>query len=171
MASIAPPSHTRGTHTTDDWITPKWLIERLGPFELDPCASKWQPWPCAKRSWFALGDTADWPHGVFIWLNPPYKRPLVERFLAKMAAHNNGIALVFARTETKMFFDHVWPKASALLFLRGRLSFCRPDGVKGKTSDGKNTNSGGPSVLIGYGQEATRRLSSAKDLGAFVRLR
>ena len=34
MSSIAPPSHTSGIHTTDDWITPKWLIDRLGPFAI-----------------------------------------------------------------------------------------------------------------------------------------
>lgn len=100
----------------------------------------------------------------FVWMNPPYKRPAIERFLAKMAAHNNGIALIFGRTETKMWFDHVWPKASVLLFLRGRLTFCYPDGTDSKAGH----SSGGPSVLIGYGQEAVRRLSAAKDLGALV---
>jgi hypothetical protein len=32
---------------TDDWITPPGIIEALGPFDLDPCASVGQPWPCA----------------------------------------------------------------------------------------------------------------------------
>lgn len=51
MSSIAPPAHNRGEHTTDDWITPKWIIDRFGPFDLDPCESDTQPWPCARRGY------------------------------------------------------------------------------------------------------------------------
>lgn len=53
----SPDYQSRGIHTrpfngkTNDWITPKWLIDALGPFDLDPCASTRQPWPCAKRSY------------------------------------------------------------------------------------------------------------------------
>lgn len=80
--------------------------------------------------------------------------------------HNNGIALVFARTETRMFFKDVWPLASSLLFLRGRLTFCYPDGSEPRSGG----NSGGPSVLIGYGAIASERLRSCADLGAFITL-
>lgn len=96
-------------------------------------------------------------------MNPPYGK-MTGDWLKKLATHNHGIALVFARTETKMFFEHVWPCASALLFMRGRLTFCYPDG----TGSEAGHNSGGPSVLIGYGQEAAKRLVKAKDLGAIL---
>lgn len=82
MSSIAPPSNTRRQGiTTDSWITPKWIIDRLGTFDLDPCAC--EPQPC----------------------NPPYGRSL-GIWLERMALHNNGIALVFARTDTRAFHDH-----------------------------------------------------------------
>lgn len=49
MTSIA------GVHSpkaiTHDWITPKHVIDGLGgyeTFDLDPCQSATQPWPCAK---------------------------------------------------------------------------------------------------------------------------
>ena len=163
MSSIAPPAHTRGPKTSDDWITPKWLIERLGPFDLDPCASKSQPWPCAAEQLTEMGLQWEWYD--FVWLNPPYGRSTGE-WLKKLAGHGEGIALVFARTETKMFFESVWPKASALLFLRGRLTFHYQDGTGSKPGH----NSGGPSVLIGYGEQAARRLKKCSDLGAFVNL-
>ena len=76
-----------------------------------------------------------------------------------------GIACVFARTETAAFFGNVWPFASALLFLRGRLTFFRPDGSPSRTG----ANSGGPSVLIGFGEKAERRLMACADLGAVVK--
>ena len=33
-----------------------------------------------------------------VWLNPPYSRPLIERFVERMAEHNNGIALLYNRS-------------------------------------------------------------------------
>ena len=69
-----------------------------------------------------------------------------------MAGHEpGGIALVFARTETRLFFEAVYPHFSAMLFLRGRLQFYRPTGTVGDCA-------AAPSVLIGYGPMAEERL-------------
>lgn len=162
MASIAPPCHTRGAKTTDSWITPRWVIEAIGPFDLDPCACIPQPWPCANRQFTEQDDGLMRPWDGFVYCNPPYGRQL-ERWLNRMALHDNGIAMIFARTETRAFFKFVWPHASCLLFLRGRTTFHRPDGTTNN-----NTNSGGPSVLVGYGELARQRLASASHLGALV---
>src|SRR5690606_9313365 len=111
------------------------------------------------------GLTRDWknPDGsnAFVWLNPPYSE--IGPWMARLADHDHGIALVFARTETAWFFDSVWGRASAILFLRGRLHFCLPDGTPA------DANSGGPSVLIAYGSEAATRLHRCTELpGAIV---
>ena len=168
---ISPPAHTRRKSTTDSWITHMWLIRELGGFEgrigfdLDPCACEQQPWQTARRMIAPPEDglTAKW-EGL-VWLNPPYGKQ-TGKWLERLAEHGDGIALVFARTETLAFHDHVWPKADSLLFLRGRLNFCTPDG----NASQKSHNSGGPSVLIGYGRQANKRLRSAQHLGALVRL-
>jgi hypothetical protein len=161
MASIAPPAHTRSAQTTDSWITPKGLIDRLGPFDLDPCACVPQPWPCARESYTEHGLLRPWLG--MVWLNPPYGRALAP-WLNKLALHGQGIALVFARTDTAAFFENVWPFADALLFLRGRLTFHYPDGSLPPLGH----NSGGPSVLIAYGLTARERLAANADLGASV---
>ena len=161
MSSIAPPCHTRRPETTDDWITPKWLIDMLGPFDLDPCACDPQPWPCAIKQYTENGLLRPW-HGL-VWLNPPYGRVL-GAWLNRLALHGNGIALVFARTDTRAFHDHVWPYAASLLFIKGRLTFCKSTGEPAPLGH----NSGGPSVLIAYGQEGTKRLSEHRNLGALV---
>src|SRR5689334_16014213 len=109
MASIAPPAHTRRATTTDDRITPKWLVDRLGLFDLDPCQSMTQPWPCARRGFTVRDDGLTLPWGsAEVWLNPPYGIE-TGKWLSRLAAHGNGMALVFARTETRMFFNSVWP--------------------------------------------------------------
>ena len=105
------------------------------------------------------------PWDGFVWCNPPYGKA-IKLWLNRLALHGSGIALVFARTETEAFFASVWPYASALLFLRGRLTFHYPDGSLPRNG----ANSGGPSVLIGYGDEGAARLKACRDLGAFVAL-
>lgn len=67
--------------------------------------------------------------------------------MARLANHGSGTALVFARTETRWFVQTVWRRASALLFLEGRLTFHHGDGTASKVGH----NSGGPSVLVAYG--------------------
>lgn len=163
MASIAPPAHTRNESTRDDWITPQWLIKALPAFDLDVCASQPQPWPCASRAFTEKdnGLLSEWEGSV--WCNPPYGKA-TGAWLNRMALHNNGIALVFARTETRTFFNNVWPFASLLLFLRGRLTFHRPDGSRAPMGH----NSGGPSVLIAYGLAGANALMNVQELGALV---
>jgi hypothetical protein len=162
---IAPAPHTRSPVSSDDWITPRWLLERLGPFDLDPCAADNPPWRTAAKMITKKQDGLTWKWHGFTWLNPPYGRQL-GLWLLNASAHNHGIALTFARTDTKAFQAYVFPFASALLFLRGRLNFCDPSGAPSK----KSHNSGGPSVLIAYGPTARGRLGSAADLGAFIPL-
>ncbi|TWU22477.1 DNA N-6-adenine-methyltransferase (Dam) [Novipirellula galeiformis] len=164
MASIAPPAHTRNAETTDSWITPPGIINDLGPFDLDPCACEPQPWACAKRQYTESDNGLLLPWDGFVWCNPPYGK-LMTHWLNRMALHSNGIALVFARTETRSFFADVWPFASSLLFIKGRLTFYRPDGSKPK----EGHNSGGPSVLIGYGDEAERRLANSSIAGQLIK--
>ena len=166
MVSIAPPSHTRREgQTTDDWITPKELIDRLLPFDLDPCASVTQPWPCADRQYTVNDNGLLLPWQGMVYMNPPYGRRL-GAWLERLAEHNDGIALIFARTDTRAFFKNVWDKATSLVFIRGRLTFCRPDGTRPKNGH----NSGGPSVLIAYGKSADLKLWKARDLGRYVSL-
>ncbi len=166
MPSIAPSAHTRRKGaTTDSWITPRDIIARFGPFDLDPCASDPQPWPTAARMVNEKENGLLMVWTGFVWLNPPYGRSL-GIWLERLSIHNNGIALVFARTDTQAFHRHVWRYATAMLFLEGRITFCTPAGVSAPCGH----NSGGPSVAIAYGNEAFARLARCTDMGAFVPL-
>lgn len=150
-------SHTKQGNGQDElWLTPPAIIEMLGgwnSFDLDPCACPHpRPWPTA-RTHFALpeknGLKLEW--GGRIWLNPPYGDKLTP-WLARMADHRNGMALIFARTETESWTRWVWPFAKCVLFIAGRLTFYLPDGTQGPG------NSGGPSALIAYGDHDTQEL-------------
>ena len=52
-----------GRAKTHDWITPKHIIDALGEFDLDPCQSPTQPWPCAKRGIVLPNDGLAEPWG------------------------------------------------------------------------------------------------------------
>jgi len=158
-------SHQSAARLTDDWITPREILTALGNFDLDPCACIPQPWPTAKRMLTIKDDglAAEWPKTDRVWLNPPYGQE-IGKWLGKLAEHGQGTALVFARTETAAFFNAVWGKATAILFLKGRLQFHRPDGTRAKA------NAGAPSVLIAYGHVDAEILRSCGPAGQFVYL-
>jgi hypothetical protein len=77
-----------------------------------------------------------------------------------MAGHNHGTALIFARTETDVWQDFIFPKASAILFLRRRLTFFHADGTK------PDATAGAPSALIAYGPADAEALHVANLRGA-----
>lgn len=139
-------SHRAGTVT---WLTPPHIIEALGPFDLDPCAAP--GWETATEHYILPTDGLAMPWHGMVWMNPPYSKEAWV-WLDRLAEHGNGIALVFARTETAGFVEQVWGKADAVLFLHGRLYFHHADGTRAAA------NSGAPSCLVAYGAEAARRL-------------
>lgn len=157
-------SHQSAAMKTDVWLTPPNIVRALGTFDLDPCAApEPRPWPTAARHICLPEDglAAQW--AGLVWCNPPYSRE-AEQWLRKMSEHGNGIALVFARTETEWFWDTVWrsPTATAVLWLEGRLHFHHADGTRARA------NSGAPSVLVAYGRQAAARLLSSNLDGAFT---
>lgn len=150
-----------GTH---DWITPRHIIDALGPFDIDPCQCDPQPWACAARGIVLPEDGLAAPWEGRVWCNPPYSIHAAG-WLKRMAEHGNGTALIFARTETAMFFSHVWGEAHAVLFIEGRLHFHYPDGRRAPF------NSGGPSCLVAYGADEAHRLGACGIAGRFVTLK
>lgn len=143
--------HTRPNEGRSvEWETPPDILAALGPFDDDPC----QPGQ-------ADGLIREWRGRV--WLNPPYTRD-IGSWLGKLAAHGNGIALIFARTETAHFHRHVWRGASAVLFLEGRLHFYQG----GRRS---RHNAGGPSCLVAYGHSNAMSLAGSGLKGALIHLR
>lgn len=151
-------SHLMGK---DEWLTPPEIITALGKFDLDPCSPINRPWDTARTHYTMLENGLDKEWFGRVWCNPPYGKEAAS-WLRKLAQHGQGIALVFARTETKMFFEEVWPKAKAVLFLEGRLCFHHVCGTKAKS------NSGAPSVLIAYGDGDAEVLFTCGLPGKFV---
>ena len=145
----------------DEWLTPPWLIKSLGLFDLDPCSPIVRPWDTAINHYSVEDDGLSSPWFGRVFCNPPYGDQ-ARKWLLKCAEHGNCIALTFARTETKMFFDSVWDRADAVLFIKGRLRFYHVDGTQGDSA-------GAPSVLIAYGESNAEILKNSGIEGKFLR--
>jgi DNA N-6-adenine-methyltransferase (Dam) len=154
-------SHQRTVGLSQDHISPKWMLDRLGPFKFDPAAAVIRPWDCAEINWTTNGLTREWPRAWFGFLNPPFDRYIVGAWIRKAADHGNMIVLLHARTEAE-WFEPVWEHASGILFLADRIHFHKPDGSR------QPANSGAPPVLCAFGDEAVMRLHRCGIAGALV---
>ncbi len=111
----------------DTWLTPRFILDQLGAFDLDPCAAAENPDWVAAGSRFTRAENgleAEWHGRVF--MNPPYSD--TARWLRKHGEHRLGISLVPATVESIVWRDVVWPRACAILLLHGRTRFANPDG-------------------------------------------
>jgi hypothetical protein len=143
------------------WLTPTPLVKALGLFELDPCGAPGHE--LAERTYLLENgeDGLALPWEGRVWLNPPYGKE-AEPFVAKLAEHAYGIALLFARTETAMFSRYVWGAAHSVLFLKGRVTFWDAEGQPAKA------NSGAPSCLVSYSAVDTAILQQCGLAGQLV---
>ena len=145
------------------WLTPPYIVDALGHFDLDPCGAP--GWVLADRT-FQLDDGED---GLLldwfgrVWCNPPYGSE-ASAFVERMVEHGRGVLFTFARTETKMFQDLIFPHASGLFFLAGRIKFFTEDLVEAK--DRANA----PSVLASFGVDDALALRDCSLPGVFVSL-
>lgn len=160
-------SHQNSIGKSQVHITPRWILDALGSFDTDPCAATVRPWDCARVNYTVEDDglSQQWRGRCFV--NPPFHRYQVKAWVEKLAAHDLGVLLVHARTETE-WFRPVWENASAILFLSKRVIFNRTDGGLACTAKGLPANSGAPVVLAAFGDDEAQRLQTCGLSGALV---
>lgn len=155
-------SFEKAKYSKVEWLTPPELVKKLGKFDLDPCSPVNPPFVHAKTN-YTIEDNGlekEWFGRVFC--NPPYGKDL-HLWLEKLKNHGNGIAIIFARTETKCFFENVWDSADALLFVKGRIKFYHVSGKQGGTP-------GSPSVFVAYGKYNAIALKNSGIDGRYLEL-
>jgi len=135
-----------------EWYTPKYIIDAFPVFDLDPCSPMIRPFETAKNYYTKEdnGLVQNWTGSV--WLNPPYGRE-TKIWMRKLKEHGNGVALIFARTDTSTFFDSIWDGADGIFFFRKRLKFINENG---ETPGG----AGAPSCLVAYGKHFCNIINS-----------
>ena len=117
----------------NDWYTPSKWIElarsAMGSIDVDPASHYVAQRTVQADDWYDQeqdGLKHDWPGNV--WLNPPYSRGLIDKFVDKLLDQfargdtKQAIVLVDSRTDTQ-WFNKLCSMASAVAFTRGRVHF------------------------------------------------
>ena len=145
----------------DTWLTPRWILDRLGTFDLDPCAADCSPdWVSPKYfRKYDDGLRSEWAGRVF--MNPPFS--CTALWLERHATHGNGISLVPSTVESRVWRSFVWTKAKGILLLHGRTRFCNPDG---SSTTGRPLRS---IALIGWTEADARIIEAAGFAGVMLR--
>ena len=117
----------------DTWGTPKEIFNfaqnKWGVFDLDAAAKEnnklvknyiSESQDALKTSWISNNT----------WLNPPYGRQMpkfIERALNQVLEGNTDrvVCLIASRTDTKIFQEVIFPYASELYFIKGRIKFLK----------------------------------------------
>ncbi|MBI3893121.1 MAG: adenine methyltransferase [Candidatus Wallbacteria bacterium] len=142
-----------------EYLTPRYILEAVGPFDLDPCASVVRPWPTATRHYTIENDGLVQPWDGLCWVNPPFGKAEAA-FVRKLATHPAGGILLGcpSKTETRTWQIAIFPHCSGILFLTPRLKFHNTDGSA-------MSGTFGASCLVAFGDVALERLRTAARLG------
>ena len=138
-------------NSSDQWCTPKWLADALGPFDLDPCSnlgSHIQATRCAldhEDEGFRDGLKHGWirrdgrPDSVFV--NPPYSN--VGPWAARLVNHQGPWVALLKLDPTTRWWAHLMTANPTVAPFRKRIRF------EGKQTDGSDaTTANFPSVLV-----------------------
>src|SRR4051812_10353947 len=99
VAPVTLGSHQQSIGKSQVHVTPRWVTDRLGPFDLDPCAADPRPWDIAATNYTESDDGLSLEWFGRPWVNPPFDRRVVGRWILRLAEHGRGICLTHARTE------------------------------------------------------------------------
>lgn len=151
------PARRKRDWRRDEWRTPGSFFQVAFPgltFDVDPASpeSGYDAVPARRR--LTKKDDAlhrvSWGPGL-AWLNPPFGRALPAWLLATVRMRIVGtetIVLCPVRSDTAWFHRYV-PQASAVMLLKGRVRFVRPNGKVGDSP-------GFPMMLLAFGRRAAR---------------
>jgi hypothetical protein len=164
MSGMFGEGRSTPKHKSVEWYTPAWIFDALGlTFDLDPCsphdmetavpaATKYTVFDDGlKQRWFGR-----------VWMNPPFGL-MTPQWIRRMIAHDNGIVLVFSRTDA-LWCQEAMATASAMLFISGRIDF-----IPGKENQHKRSRAGAGTVMFAFGDVCANALSRLSDRGVYIR--
>jgi hypothetical protein len=140
----------------DTLQTPKYIIDALGPFDLDPCAG--ENTKIAGVNWWdgngEDGLIADW-FGT-VWCNPPFSQK--EQWAYKMIQHGDGI-LILPERGSAPWFGPLAEAAGGYFVMGKKINFI----------GGPSSNNMG-SALFPFGAKAIEKIRKSRLPGHFVKI-
>ncbi len=138
----------------DTLQTPQYIIDSLGPFDLDPCAGE-QTKIATVNWWDGRGENGlkiEW--NGFVWCNPPFSQK--EIWARKMIEHGNGI-LILPERGSAPWFGPIAESSRHYFVMGKKINFI----------GGSSSNNIG-SVLFLFGPEAISRIEKSGLPGHLV---
>lgn len=113
-------------NTNDDFLTPPELVLAMGEFDLDPCSSRRQAMPLARRSYrFPEDDGLFLPWEGSVFVNPPFSE--LPKWVNRFVLHRNGVLLSPGRVEVEWFWQ-LWTYCDAIFLTKGPVKYLCPAG-------------------------------------------
>jgi site-specific DNA-methyltransferase (adenine-specific) len=112
---------------TNEWATPQWFFDELNKefnFTLDPCSN--DNHKCDK--FFTIkedGLKQDWSKDI-VFMNPPYGGHTGDWIAKALEESKKGaivVCLIVSSTDRSYWHEYIFPFASQVRFIRGRLTF------------------------------------------------
>ena len=122
------------TGSTNVWLTPeyilKWVHKEFGYVGLDAAADVDNSVALHYIDEHMDALVTPWNSTDVVWCNPPYgteAKKFVARAIDQVKKGNcpKVVMLLAVRTDTKMFQDLIFPNASRIHFIKGRVKFKR----------------------------------------------
>ena len=114
---------------SEEWYTPPRLFQAMAcTFDLDPASPgpRVVPWIPTTRH-FTLAENGleqDWGD-AFVWLNSPYKKEHLPRWLEKFRKHANGVCPTVDRSSAR-WWQELCANADLILQVNKKIQFLRP---------------------------------------------
>lgn len=123
----------------NEWYTPMEYVDSarivMGAIDLDPASNDFAQANIKAKTYYTAsncGLSKDWEGRV--WLNPPYSRKLLNKFVDKLINEegvSEYICLVNSSTDTK-WCHSLMNNAELMCLTKGRISFLNQQGLKVK---------------------------------------
>lgn len=136
LLKLAKAAHVSQSVGENEWYTPAQYIEAaretMGIIDLDPASNEVAQATVQAQTYYTIADDGleqSWRGNV--WLNPPYSKDLIDRFVSKLVQAcadgkvRQAILLVNNATETR-WLQKALQTADGICFPKGRISFESP---------------------------------------------
>lgn len=164
-------AHVAHNSGNNEWYTPAEYVEAaraaMGNIDLDPASSELANQTVKATSFYTAENSGlEWPWRGRVWMNPPYGKKFIGKFIGKLCSSldekriDEACVMVNNATDTE-WFQSMASRMSACCFIKGRVKFNDHNG------EPKNTPLQGQAIIY-FGDKTREFKKHFKGFGFVV---